>query len=231
MSMRSGDPTSILLAARQPFLLKGLSIFFDSQIDVRVVAACSSGHEAVRKTQALSPNLCILDYALGDLGGPDIVRAVRSRAPRTRIIVLMGCSPQESVYLIRDAGADGVYTKFEEPEALLAKIARVMSGQQCFADHDNSDGAPKAALWPAGDELTPREAEIAAYVSAGLSSKEVARRLRLSEGTVKVHLGNIYRKIGVCNRTALAYALTRTGYDAAQAPSSFGVVSQIELRR
>lgn len=208
------DQTSVVLAVRHPIFLCGLAHFLAEHDDVRIVASCVDDFDACEKARAHVPDVCILDDQMTHLTAVELIRVIHGHCPRTAIVVLTSAAPEELIHLIRDAGASGVFSKSDVPEALLQCIRRVASGETCFPvgyeAHSITTPEPDMSWSPGSNALTPREAEVAAYVSAGLASKEVARRLGLSEGTVKVHLGNIYRKIGVCNRTALAYALSRT---------------------
>jgi len=197
------DTTSIVVASTQPSLLRAVL----RPTNMTVLAGCSNGIEAIQAISLLKPTVAVLDLLLPDLTGPDVLARVFADRCATKV-VLLTTNYQQAVIAFGQ-GAKGVVLKSAAPLELLECIRRVAAGGHWLPSGLvesalERDTRSRSADQLVFESLTKREQQIVVMVSNGLSNKDVGRRLDLSEGTVKVHLHNIYRKLGVSNRTALA---------------------------
>jgi DNA-binding NarL/FixJ family response regulator len=202
----STTPATVILADDHPIILSGLEALLEPT-PFRVLGRCTDGARALALIKDLQPDLAIVDVARAGLNSVDVLRHAARERLRTRIVIFTASTTEAHVVAAVRHGAWGVVFKDASPELLLACLKDVASGERCLPA-GVIEGAmlqqrPSAGPDPAAS-LTPRERESAALVAGGLSNKEISRRLRISEGTVKIHLHNIYEKLGVGNRTSLA---------------------------
>jgi len=184
---------------------------------IEVVGEAASGREAVARSLELHPDVVLMELKMRDGDGLEATQAIRQECPETQVLILTSYGSPELLRRASAAGAAGYFLKDVEPDNLVTAIQAVRHGQtmisaemaQCVlknTTHQRTrvDGARRA---PHG--LTERELHILAALADGLSDKETATRLFLSESTVKSHLRAIYRKLAVRNRAqALAVAIT-----------------------
>jgi two-component system nitrate/nitrite response regulator NarL len=200
--------TTILLADDHQILLRPLKQLIESESDMTVVSIVSTGQAALAALQAHQPDLALLDLAMPSPGGMELLRILNAERSPVRVVFMTASISNEHVVEAIAAGVAGILLKESAAEDMLTCLHTVAQGEKWL---------PLSVITPAlagemargrrnGDALTPREKEIATCVARGLSNKHVARQLNISEGTVKMHLHNIYGKIGVSNRTELAYA-------------------------
>jgi len=199
---------SIIVADDHPIVLWGVVDLLRSQPDINVVAACSSGADALKAVRELTPHIAVLDVSMPDLDGLALLSSLGESA-RTRVVLLTATASDAQLAVAVTSGARGVVLKDGTLDGLLACIREVAAGRLWLpASLVQAPSAPDPLpLTKAGvyhQTLTLRERQVMTLVSEGLSNKEVGRRLNLTEGTIKMHLHNIYGKIGVSNRTALA---------------------------
>ena len=205
-------PVSIAVASEQPAFLHHITATLKSNSDMTVVASCSDGTAAWQAISLLTPTVAVLDFLMPGLTGLDLLAKVFADRCATKVVLLTTNYQQTLIAFAR--GAKGVLLKETTPPELFQCIQRVATGGYYLPPGPvdstlEQDARSGSASQPVFDSLTKREQQIVTMVSNGLSNKEVGRRLDLSEGTVKVHLHNIYRKLGVNNRTALtAMAMT-----------------------
>jgi len=177
--------------------------------DIEIIASCSDGIDALRKIKSLAPDIAIVDVNTPRLGGLDILASVKSEQLPTRIVLL---SDNFNDWVLRSAitsGASGLLLKDASTDDYVACITRVSKGskwrspklrRRLFASGSSISRPVRITGLPM---LTAREYQVADLVRLGKTNREIAKALRLSEGTVKIHLYNMYRKAGVHNRTAL----------------------------
>jgi DNA-binding NarL/FixJ family response regulator len=208
---RPGGGGKIRLAiATQPALLRDvLSRLLSREPDIEIVGRGHDEDRIVEVLKAVSPELLLLDYEAMGPNSESIIARLRRIAPRTRILVMATRSADEYVERVLRAGAAGLVGKQLDFAALLRAIRAVAAGeiwanrraQALTLEHltDFSTGAAE----PEG-QLTRREQQIVDGVTRGLRNKEIARQLGISEKTVKSHLNNIFQKLGLEGRFALA---------------------------
>jgi DNA-binding NarL/FixJ family response regulator len=196
---------SLIIADDHPLMLQGVAgLFADSRFEV--VARCLDGQQARDAILELTPDLAILDIHMPRLSGVDVLRQARAERWRTRIVLLTaGLEPQPILESIR-LKVDGLVLKDAGGEMLLRCAEQVCAGQQ-WLDKEALQQVVGMLAGPdegAPPDLTPREGDVVRLVVLGRRNKEIARDLGISEGTVKMHLHNLYEKLSVSSRTELA---------------------------
>jgi DNA-binding NarL/FixJ family response regulator len=203
VSAVSAKRIRIVLADDHELVLEGLRALIEMEDDMQVVSAATDGRGLLDAVDRLTPDVVVLDLEMGEQGGLHCLEEIRSRYPTVRVLVLTAYSDGESMRAAFEGGAAGFALKTEPPQQTVASIRQVTRGHLVF---------PQAARrWllrgdSAGDstQTTARENEILALVAEGLTNSQIARRLRVSDNTVKFHLQNLYLKLGVRNRTEAA---------------------------
>ncbi|MEA2277530.1 MAG: hypothetical protein QOC78_2490 [Solirubrobacteraceae bacterium] len=194
----------VLLAEDHPLVRQGLQQLLGAAEDIEVVGMASDGEEAIGLGAATEPDVVLMDLEMPGIDGIEATRAIVGSGNPARIVVLTSFSDRERILDALDAGAIGYLLKDAEPADLLAGIRA--------AARDESPLSPKAARAvldreagrrPAAD-MTDREREVLSLVGSGLPNKIIARRLAISEKTVKAHLTSIFRQIDVTDRTQAA---------------------------
>jgi DNA-binding NarL/FixJ family response regulator len=209
----SEQPLSIVLADDHPVVLQGVAGILRAQPDMNVVAVCSEGLAAASAIRQFMPDIAVLDIAMPGLNGLHVLSSVAAAGCTTKIVFLTASATDQQIVAAISGGAHGIMLKDAAPDGLVECIRKVAAGEQWFpADLVEAALERESARRAESDRLvqalTARERQIVSLISDGLSNKELARRLDLTEGTVKVHLHNIYNKLGVQNRTILAALAT-----------------------
>jgi DNA-binding NarL/FixJ family response regulator len=181
--------------------------------DVELVGVADGGEMAVEICSSEHPDVLLLDLSMPDLDGIGVTKRIGTASPDTRIVVFTSFSDREEIVRALDAGAIGYLLKDAEPDAIHGAIRAAARGE--------SPLDPKAAAEllasrsqrgaAATIELTPRERDVLALVIAGDANKQIARKLGISEKTVKGHLTNLFQRIGVADRTQAALWAEREG--------------------
>jgi DNA-binding NarL/FixJ family response regulator len=172
--------------------------------DVEAVGAASGGEEAVKLCLKQHPDVLLLDLSMPDLDGIEVTKRVLAGVPGTRIVVFTSFSDRERIVQVLDAGALGYLLKDAEPEEIHAAIRAASRDEAPIAPRVAAELLADRAARPPAVDLTPREREVLALVIEGMANKQIARRLGISEKTVKGHLTNLFQRIGVVDRTQAA---------------------------
>lgn len=195
-------PIRVILADDHGIVLNGLKRLFDSDADFSVVACCRDGNEALRAVQSTDADVLVLDMRMPGRSGLDVLRELERAPSRCRIVLLTAAISDQDIAEAVHLGARGLVLKESDPETLLDCVRRVHRGDRPI----ESTPATKAVKRPGRDPvrvLTPRETEIVQMVAQGLRNRMIGERLSISEGTVKIHLHNIYEKVKVNGRLEL----------------------------
>ena len=181
--------------------------------DVELAGSADGGEAAVELATAAKPDVLLLDLSMPDLGGIEVTKRVVTASPDTKIVVFTSFGDREQIVRALDAGAIGYLLKDAEPEEIHHAIQAAARGEapldpKAAAEllKSRSQGGPTGSA-----ELTAREREVLALVIAGDANKQIARKLGISEKTVKGHLTNLFQRIGVQDRTQAALWAEREG--------------------
>ncbi|MGA2471170.1 MAG: response regulator transcription factor [Solirubrobacteraceae bacterium] len=206
----------VLVVDDQALVREGLMTLLDAAAGIKPVAAAADGEEAIELCRRHRPDVVLMDLRMPKLDGVEATRRIRAQAPETEVVVLTTHSDEQSILDALSAGARGYLTK----DAGIAEIARAVhaaASHQALLDpavHDKLLAAaarnlPAPALADPPDDLTPREAEVLMLIARGLSNREIAAALVVSEATVKTHINHLFLKIGARDRAqAVHYAYT-----------------------
>jgi DNA-binding NarL/FixJ family response regulator len=202
---------SVVIADDHEVVRAGLEQLIGTFADVELVAGAADGEEAVRRCEALRPDIALLDLAMPGMDGIEATRRIRSVSPETTVVVFTSFSDRERILQALDAGAIGYLLKDADPDELHRAILAAARGEAPLAPKAAAEIlAARATSAPAG-ELSVREQEVLTLVTAGLANKQIGRRLGISEKTVKGHLTRIFQAIGVTDRTQAALWAERNG--------------------
>jgi DNA-binding NarL/FixJ family response regulator len=202
----------IVLADDHPIVLHGLQQLFERYPDFEVIRCCSSGDEAIDAVRTEHPDVLVLDLKMPGRSGLDVLRAITTERLSCRTLLLTAAVRDDEVLQAIRLGARAVVLKDTQPDALVDCVRRVHEGEQI--DPDTIERAARRGEGGLGSResaLTPREGEIVRMVAHGLRNRVIAERLSISEGTVKVHLHNIYEKLGVNGRLELVLVAQANG--------------------
>jgi DNA-binding NarL/FixJ family response regulator len=203
---RARRVSRILTAQKEPLVRAGLRFLLNRQQDMKVVAEAGSGEQAVRKFLQYRPDLALVEMDLPGMGGLEVLRSVRRKIPSARVIILTDREGDEDVYRAIRAGAQAYVFKDANEDEVLETIRAVRQGMAKIAPRV----ASKLAARVQRSALTERELQVLRQVVGGSSNKEIGSSLKIKEGTVKIHVNHIMKKLGVRGRTeAVTTALKR----------------------
>lgn len=196
------DKTKVILIDDHPLMRRGIKQLLELDESFEVIGDAGSGSEGVNLALQLEPDLIILDLNMKGLSGLDTLKALRTEGIDARILILTVSDAKNDIFTLIDAGADGYLLKDTEPDTLLSQIKRISQGEVILSD------SIKNLLLERKNEddpiysLTDREMNVLELISTGLSNKQIANQLFISEETVKVHIRNLLRKLNVHSRVA-----------------------------
>ena len=202
-------PITVVIADDHPLLLDAMENLFRLQKDIKVVTRCLDGDEAVKAVRRHKPDILVLDIRMPRKDGLGVLREMKKEKLPTRVVVLTAALDEEELADAIRLGVRGLVLKELAPKLIVQCIRKVHAGELWLEKHSVSRTLEKLLKREAGRNeavqlLTTREVEIAKQVAAGLRNLEIAKSLFISEGTVKMHLHNIYQKLGVDSRTQLS---------------------------
>ncbi|WP_306523736.1 two-component system response regulator NarL [Rheinheimera sp.] len=201
--------TTVMLVDDHPLLRKGLRQLLAFEAEFEVVAEAGSGAEALASAPELDPDLIILDLNMQGMDGLETLKRLRDEGVTSRIVMLTVSDSNEDVIKAIGLGADGYLLKDSDPDELLEQIKKAASGKMVLSDAVNAALATairRPAEKPAADinSLTNREYEILSLIAKGQSNKLIARELDISDGTVKVHVKHLLKKLNLRSRVEAA---------------------------
>jgi DNA-binding NarL/FixJ family response regulator len=201
----------VLVIDDHPVLRAGLSQLLEEAEGISLAGVAADGVQGVELAQTQRPDVVLMDLEMPGMDGIEATRRIRACCERTQVVVLTSFSDRERILDALDAGAAGYLLKDAEPEELLRGIQAAAAGEAPLAPRAASEVlAERRAARPA-TELSPREREVLLMVGEGLPNKLIARRLEISEKTVKAHLTRVFARIGVSDRTQAALWVERHG--------------------
>lgn len=201
-------PITVVIADDHPVVLQGLSRFIDDGVRFSVVAAVSNGKEAIAAIESLAPDLAVLDMRMPVMSALEVLRSLDGQATRPRVVLLTAGGSDAELYDCIAAGAAGVVLKEAAAGELLACLHEVASGGSWLPSDTVKptlvrEERRRSEWQRLSAQLTARELELIPLVLDNKSNKQIASALGLSEGTVKVHLNNVFRKLSVFSRAEL----------------------------
>ena len=190
----------------------GLEQLLGTFDDVELVGMADGGKATVDLCAAAKPDVLLLDLSMPDVYGIEVTRRLASESPDTRVILFTSFSDREQIVRALDAGAIGYLLKDAEPAAIHDALRAAARGEAPLAPKAAAELlASRSERSAGGVELTARERDVLALVIAGDANKQIARKLGISEKTVKGHLTNLFQRIGVADRTQAALWAERNG--------------------
>jgi DNA-binding NarL/FixJ family response regulator len=212
----------VVLVDDQPLLRQGYRMVLSAQDDLEVVGEAADGAAAVRAARELRPDVVLMDVRMPGTDGIEATRQIVQQTPEVRVIILTTFDVDQYAFSALRAGASGFLLKNVPPDDLLSGIRAVATGDaviaptmtrrllDTFAAHlpDGPEAVPRNRVL---DVLTDREREVFTLVATGLSNREIASSLTLSEATVKTHIGHILTKLHLRDRVQAVILAYRTG--------------------
>ena len=206
------EPIRVLVVDDHAVVREGLRAFLELQDGIEVVGEAEDGIEAVDVAEEIRPDVVLMDLVMPRLDGLAAMRALRERLPRTRVVVLTSFFDDDKLLPALRAGAAGYLLKNAEPQEVARAVRAAHAGEMLL---DPVVAARLVDALAGGkeplDRLTPREREVLELVGRGFPNKLIARELAVAEKTVKTHVGNIFAKLGVTDRTQAAVFAVRAG--------------------
>jgi DNA-binding NarL/FixJ family response regulator len=201
----------VLIVDDHALVRAGLAELIGAGDEIEVVGLAESGDQALALTASEEPDVVLMDLSMPGIGGVEATRRIVAEHPGMQVVVLTSLSARERILEALDAGAIGYLLKESEPEELVRAVQAAARGE--------SPLSPKAAQHVIAErtgqrpalQLSPREREVLDLVGQGLSNKLIARRLEISEKTVKAHLTQVFSQLGVSDRTQAALWIERNG--------------------
>ena len=187
----------VFLADDHPLTRSGIASYLEQEKDMELVGEASDGEEALERIRALTPDVALMDIRMPKEDGVSVVRRMKEEGLRTSALMLTSYDAQQYVVASLRCGAKGYVLKTATPEELASAIRVVFVGG-VYQDREvsrNIDGDFSP------EELSVREREVLLLAAKGLSSKEAAKELFISDRTVQTHLASIYDKLGAKNKT------------------------------
>lgn len=211
---RSERPVRILVVDDHWVVRQGLRMFLGDQPGFTVVGEAADGAEALRLAGQLQPDVVLMDLLMPEVDGVQATAQVKAEFPAVEVIALTSVLEDRSVVGAIRAGAIGYLLKDTRGDDLVRAIHAAAEGRVELSPEAAARLAEEVRLPERTDPLTAREADILTLVAEGFANKEIARRLAVTEKTVKTHLTHVFGKLGVQSRTQAALHAIRTGLAA-----------------
>jgi DNA-binding NarL/FixJ family response regulator len=195
---------NVLIADDHPVVRNALKQLLGGVEGIDVIAVTADGREAVDTALETSPDVVLMDLEMPELNGIEATRALTAAGSSARIVILTTFSDRERIIGALDAGALGYLLKDAEPEEIIRGVQAAAKGDSPLAPRAAREMITERAQTGSNSGLSTRETEVLALVAEGLPNKLIARRLEISEKTVKAHLTSVFAQIGVTDRTQAA---------------------------
>jgi DNA-binding NarL/FixJ family response regulator len=199
---------TLIIADDHPLILDGMENLFRLEKDFKIIARCLDGQETIKAVCKHEPNILILDIRMPHTDGLAVLQAIKKKNLPTRVVLLTAAINHEEVAEALRLGVRGVVLKELAPKLLVDCVRQVHAGELWLEKRSVIAALEKMVQRETGRQeaagvLTPREIEIVKHVADGLHNLEIAKQLFISEGTVKIHLHNIYQKLDLDSRMKL----------------------------
>jgi DNA-binding NarL/FixJ family response regulator len=186
---------------------EGLALIINQEPDMKIVGSCATVNEAIELYRTVHPDVTLMDLRLGTASGVDAIKAIRADNPEARIIVLTMYEGDEDIFRAHQAGATTYLLKDTLSADLVRVVRQVHAGERPVSPEVQARLAERASM----PTLTSREVEVIQLISQGLRNKEVGAMLGITEGTVQIHVKNIFAKLQVNDRTGAVQVAVRRG--------------------
>jgi NarL family two-component system response regulator LiaR len=205
----------VLIVDDHTIVRKGIRALLTEIAGIEVVGEAADGQEAVAQANRLHPDVILMDLAMPKMDGIEATRQIKSSQPESRILVMTSFATDDKVFPAIKAGALGYLLKESAPEDLVEAIHQIHRGEsslhpiiarKVLEEITHPSGGP-----PTPDPLTKREAEVLLLVAQGLSNQEIARKLYITDATVRSHVSNIMSKLHLASRIQAALYALREG--------------------
>lgn len=212
---------TVVVADDHPVVLEGIVGVISLESELRVVAKCATGTDALRAIEELRPTVALLDITMPGMDGVKLLSTLQANGSATKVILLTANLTDQQLLKAIEHSAAALLLKDEPISSLKEIVKRVVRGERFFPQ-----GLVDAALEHTTDSrnmarrldaLSARERQVARLVATGQANKEIARELDLSDGTVRIHLHSIFQKLNVSSRSALTAFILR--YEQSQTGS------------
>lgn len=206
----------IVISDDHPLVLNGMEDLFRLEKDFELVARCANGAETLTAVRRHWPDIVILDIRFPGEDGLAITREMLAEKLPTRVILYTAEINEDQLMQAITMGVGGIVLKVMNPRLLVQCIRKVNAGEQWIEKHAARKSLEKLLMREAGAReiaslITPREIAILKMVAQGLRNKQIGEKLFISEGTVKVHMHNIYEKLQIKSRVALLHYVQEKG--------------------
>jgi two-component system, NarL family, response regulator len=200
-------PIRILIVDDHFIVCAGLKAGFSGEPDLLVIAEAEDGQQAIERYKQHRPDITLMDLRLPDMSGVEATAAICAADPAARVIVFSTHDGDEAVARALRAGARGYLVKTAPPAEFCQAIRTVFAGDEYLPPQLKARQDSR----PPHTSLSPREADVLHLIAKGLSNREIAARLAITEGTVKTHVIGILTKLGVNDRTAAVTTAIQRG--------------------
>ena len=215
MSQETNDRVRILIVDDHAVVRQGLITFLELQDEIEVVGEASNGKEAIQKVQELEPDVVLMDLVMPVMDGLTAIKAIKQLRPSTEVIALTSFADDEKVFTAIRSGATGYLLKDVQPNDLVKAVLAADRGEVQLhpevAKLLMHEVVAPAKEVDSLDDLTEREREVLGLLGLGMSNKEIAYKISVSEKTVKAHVSSILNKLNLPGRTHAALYASKRG--------------------
>lgn len=209
------NPINVLVVDDHVIVRKGIQALLATEQDIQVIGEATNGAEAITQTEALEPDVILMDLVMPEMDGIEAIRQITDQRAGARILVLTSFATDEKVFPAIKAGALGYLLKDSEPEELVQAIHQVYRGESslhpAIARKLLQELSRPPQKPPTTEPLTERELSVLKLIAHGLSNQDIADELVISEATVRTHVSNILSKLHLASRTQAALYALREG--------------------
>ena len=207
------SPIQVILADDHPIVRNGIRNLIERAVDIKIVGEASTGQEALRLIEELTPDVLLLDLEMPDIHGLEVVRQLKQNGSPVKILILSAHDDIRFIRELLESGVSSYLVKEEAPETVVEAIRGVAHGDQGWVSRRIA--ANIAAIMRGETEeisFTPREMDVLRLVVKGKTNQNIAALLGISEKTVEKYLYSLFEKLGVGSRTEAAVYAIRAGY-------------------
>ena len=201
------DPIRVLVVDDHPVVRQGLQSMLDGESEISVIGMASGGEEGIRLAKKLSPDVVLLDLRMPDMSGVEVIVALRNARMESRVLVLTNYQLDEDIFKALEAGALGYLLKSSSQEEVIDAIRAVSQGKRRIP----ATLAMRLAERLGRSSLSMREQEVLELVVEGMTNKEIARKLYISDITARNHVISLLSKLSAKDRTEAAIIAVRRG--------------------